>query len=243
MLLELLSQSNYISVNIKLAKIFGIEGAVYISEILNINEKAVRKNKTENDYFTLDRNYFEERTTFDKKKQLEIENKLIKMNILKRDPKLVDNIFVNTQSLTEIFGETDKKVLTALKKESNEIDKKIDKKKEAIYARLCDSINTDNKELSDAYKGWILALLENGKPVSSPGIITTQKKIDEYTNRDLDMALDILSVATRRCYIDIGWAFNAYEKEKAERGFLTASKTSVPITKPVKRTKLSNEEF
>ena len=45
MLIELLSQSNYISVNIKLAKIFGVEGAIYISEILNIYDKAVRKNK------------------------------------------------------------------------------------------------------------------------------------------------------------------------------------------------------
>ena len=68
MLIELLSQSNYISVNIKLAKIFGVEGAIYISEILNIYDKAVRKNKVEDKFFTLDREYFEERTTFDLKR-------------------------------------------------------------------------------------------------------------------------------------------------------------------------------
>ena len=246
MLIELLSQSNYISVNIKLAKIFGVEGAIYISEILNIYDKAVRKNKVEDKFFTLDREYFEERTTFDLKKQLEIENKLIKTQVLKRDNKEVNKLFINAETLTRLFSETDKEVISALIKESKETVKKTDKKLNAIYSAVCENIFTDNAELKSAYKGWILALLENGKPVSGPGVIATQKRIDTYTNRDLDVALEILDIATRRCYIDIGWAINLYEKEKEKSGnkaFQTKCAITTSSNKPVARKKLSEKEF
>ena len=45
MLIELLSFSNYGSYNVKLANVLGLETAVYLSEIMNINERALRKNK------------------------------------------------------------------------------------------------------------------------------------------------------------------------------------------------------
>ena len=43
MLIELLSTSNYVSYNIKLAELLGLHSAIYISELMNINEKAIKK--------------------------------------------------------------------------------------------------------------------------------------------------------------------------------------------------------
>ena len=44
MLVELLSQSNYQSFNIKLAQLLGLESAIYLSALIDINEKANGKN-------------------------------------------------------------------------------------------------------------------------------------------------------------------------------------------------------
>jgi hypothetical protein len=50
-LIELLSTSNYVSYNIKLAELLGLHAAIYISELMNINDKAIRKNKLNDNYF------------------------------------------------------------------------------------------------------------------------------------------------------------------------------------------------
>ena len=67
MLIELLSTSNYVSYNIKLAELLGLHPAIYISELMNINDKAIKKDKLEDDYFTLVRSYITARTTLDEK--------------------------------------------------------------------------------------------------------------------------------------------------------------------------------
>ena len=57
MLLDLLSLDNYVSYNIKVAEILGLHAAIYLSELMNINDKAIRKSKTKDNFFTVDRKY------------------------------------------------------------------------------------------------------------------------------------------------------------------------------------------
>ena len=49
------------------------------SELMSINDKAIRKDKTSESSFVLDREYMTRRTTFDIEEQLEIEKNLIKL--------------------------------------------------------------------------------------------------------------------------------------------------------------------
>ena len=84
MLIELLSTSNYVSYNIKLAELLGLHAAIYISELMNINDKAIKKNKVDQEYFKLDRSYITSRTTIEESEQLEIEENLLKLGILER---------------------------------------------------------------------------------------------------------------------------------------------------------------
>ena len=88
MLIELLSSSNYVNFNIKLAQILGLKPAIYLSQIMDINEKAIRKNKVDNDYFTLDRKYIESRTTLTKDEQSSIEKDLLNANLLVKTPRM-----------------------------------------------------------------------------------------------------------------------------------------------------------
>ena len=72
MLIELLSTSNYVSFNVKLAEILGLHPSIYISELLNINDKAIRKEKMNESSFSLDREYIKKRTTLSVEEQLEL---------------------------------------------------------------------------------------------------------------------------------------------------------------------------
>ena len=44
-LFDLLSTDMYVSYNVKLAQVLDLQSAIYISELININRKAIEKNK------------------------------------------------------------------------------------------------------------------------------------------------------------------------------------------------------
>ena len=71
MILDLLSSDMYVSYNVQIANKIGLEEAIYISELININRKAIQKNKIEDGYFNIDRKYITNRTTFKLEKQIE----------------------------------------------------------------------------------------------------------------------------------------------------------------------------
>ena len=76
MLINFLSTDNYNSFNIELAHLIGLQEAIYLNELININQKAVRKNKIEDNYFLVDRKYIESRTTLNIDEQREIDQAL-----------------------------------------------------------------------------------------------------------------------------------------------------------------------
>ena len=80
MILDLLSTDMYISFNIKLAHRIGLQAAIYLGELLNINKKAIQKEKIiDGNFFKLNRDYIEQRTTLQKQEQKELD-KLYKCN-------------------------------------------------------------------------------------------------------------------------------------------------------------------
>ena len=72
-----LAYCNYESYNVKLANLFGLNISIYINLLMNIESKASDKEKLNNGYFLLDRDYVTSRTTFSEKDQLLFDDKLI----------------------------------------------------------------------------------------------------------------------------------------------------------------------
>src|SRR5574344_1314826 len=106
MLLDLLSMDNYASYNIKVAQIFGLHPAIYLNELLNINEKAVRKSKiTGEATFTIDRAYIEKRTTLTRAEQLEIDETFKEIGLLKVDESNQNMMSLDITTLTSIMSE------------------------------------------------------------------------------------------------------------------------------------------
>ena len=85
MLIELISQSNYQSYNVIIARTFGLETAVYLNALVEINEKAIRKNKLFEDHFNINRKYITDRTTLTISQQKSIEDTLESVDIIHKN--------------------------------------------------------------------------------------------------------------------------------------------------------------
>lgn len=239
MLIDLLSMSNYVSYNIKLAELLGLHSAIYVSEIMNINDKAIRKNKVDSNYFRLEREYIRSRTTLEEKEQLSIEDNLIKLGILERG-KDDNELSLNITTLTTLMMSADETLIDNVKKLSK-VKKPSTRtsKKEQIKNNLKVAISTTNIELKSAYESWIDAVYEKDGWMTKEAVIHAQEVIDIASNRDLDIALEILKIASINAYRDMSWAVNAYKAQ-----YKVNYRIKSPTTENAKKeTQLSNEVF
>ena len=243
MLIELLSSSNYVNFNIKLAQILGLKPAIYLSQIMDINEKALRKNKVDNNYFTIDRKYIESRTTLTKDEQTSIEKDLLNIGILEKDIEKKNTISLNITMLTSIMMTPDEDLLKDISSLSKSKKKKT--KSEVIEEHLKDNILTTNTELRDAYYEWIESVLTKKGAMTKAAVIHAQPTLDSFCNRNLDVALKVLEIASIHGYEDINWAINSYNKEfKVNYNVPTSAPKAKPTTfVPTTRCRMSDEIF
>lgn len=214
MLIELLSTSNYVSYNIKLAELLGLHAAIYISELMNINDKAIKKNKLDQEYFKLDRSYITSRTTIDASEQLEIEENLLKLGILERGES-DDLILLNITTLTTLMMTTDEELIDKIKKSKKRKSRSGSKstKAEKIKENLKANLRVQNSELRQAYEGWIDAIYDKQGWMSVKCVTVAEDTVDEFSGRNLDVALKLLEIASIHGYRDIQWAINMYNKQ------------------------------
>lgn len=240
MLIELLSTSNYVSYNIKLAELLGLHAAIYISELMNINDKAIRKNKLTDNYFKLKRDYITSRTTLDEKEQLDIEQNLLKLGILEKGESDND-LSLNITTLTTLMMSTDEQLIDNVKK-LTKLKNKTPKatKAEKIKEELKSNIVTANEELKEAYYEWIDAVYAKQGWLSKKAVVCAQSQVDEFSKRNLDVALRLLEIASINGYRDIEWAINMYNKQHTI-SYKVQNTPSQPM--PVRTTELSSEVF
>jgi hypothetical protein len=219
MLIELLSMSNYVHFNIKLAHILGLEAAVYLNEIMSINEKALRKNKIQDENtILLNREYIESRTTIHPDKQKELQETLMKLGILESLPR--NKVNLNITALTSILAAPDEELTKALNKvipneepSSKNVKLSAKESKElAMQEALKGSIVTTNEELRAAYFEWIEGCFAKDGWMTKKAVITAQQMIDEFSQRNLDVALEVLRIAATNAYRDMKWAIASYQK-------------------------------
>lgn len=207
MLFDLISMDMYGNYNIKLAHLIGLKEAIYVSELLNINRKALQKNKLKEGFFTIDRKYITQRTTLSVEEQVQIEERLKSMMLISKGTDL-NLLCVNTDKLTGLILEENEKIVDAITVAGG---RKMSKR-EAIAAALKTNIQTSNQELISAYAEWIDAILTKFGWMSKKAVMEGQARVDEYSQKDLDVALKILEIATLNGYRDINFAINSFER-------------------------------
>ena len=92
---------------------------------------------------------------------------------------------------------------------------KAEEKKRAIIEGLKSSIPCNNLELREAYCNWIDSIYDKpGGFLSKSAIKIFADTINNYTKGDLDVALELLKLATVKSYKNADWVINLYEKDR-----------------------------
>lgn len=212
MLINLLANDNNESYNIYVAKRFGLNTSVYLSILMNINQKAILKGKIENDYFKVDRKYIETRSTLSKKDQLDIDKKLSEFKIISKNSE--DEIKLDIMLLASLLMDDNEHFINDVR--SNFIDSKVKKRVKTEYAieNIKKHIRTTNPELRLAWEEWI-AEIYSKKGMNVKTLQEMESKVDNGTllpngMHDLNKALDIVNMATSRDWKDVKFAVDYF---------------------------------
>lgn len=230
MLIDLLSMDNYISFNIKIAQILGLHSAIYLSELMNINEKALRKAAMADNFFTIDRKYIADRTTISKDEQLKIDKSLSELGLLKVDENCNNTLTLNLAVLTNILN-SEEVDLDAVKKLNEKLSKpKKSTKKEQEKEIMKNYIKTTNTELYDAYCDWIDSVYAKLGWMSKRAVEVGQKLVDETSDHNLDVALKIVEIAAINGWKDMQWAIKNYKDTYELNYRVKHSRNATPVT-------------
>lgn len=215
MLIELLSQSNYQSFNINLAHLFGLESAIYLSVLVDINEKAYRKNKIDEDgFFNIDRKYVTSRTTLAKNTQEKLEVELKNLGVIE----LKDNLIkLNIDILTSLLLEENEHIKTDLSNFRKATSKK--SKGEYILESVKKHIDKNLPiELQEAYANWLESVYSKINFINKQTLFNAQKEVDAASNHNLDTAIEIINIATASGWKDMRWAVKLYKEQHTNVG-------------------------
>lgn len=192
--------NNCITIQAPLIKSLGLECAAYLSELLNYcNGNSINP----------DRKSIAEKIQIEEKLQLQFDSQLQEINIISNNN---GTISVNIETIMSILQPDSKVNITKIKKITSLT--KEEKKMHVIKSRLKSKVLATNPELRDAYNLWIDSVMEKQGWMSDASVIDGQTTVDDFSNHDLDVALDILKIASINGYRDIRWAINRYKESK-----------------------------
>lgn len=244
MLLDLLSTDNLANYNVKIAQVMGLHTAIYVNELINISNKAIKKKKLVADkYFLLNRDYITKRTTLGLEEQLAIDSKLIKVNVIYKPDNDVDHIYLDIDKLASIISSDDSEYLNKVKKKTEVKTAAIPGMKQTLKQRqaleLKQEINVTHEKLKEAYDGWVDGVLANPKGfLSKRAVKIFMETVDSFANGYLDIALKVIDIATTNGYRDATWAINKYNAD-----YNSNNRNSYVDTSRQRVVKLADEVF
>lgn len=239
MLIDMLSTSNYVSYNINIASKLGLHVAVYLSELINIDSKAIRKGKvTDEGCIKVDRHYITSRTTISETEQREIEFKLVDLGILSLSPTAQDEVALNLNRLSMLLMSDDAETVKEIKKitKTSTTGKTTARKRD--FDRLKEHIVCYDDDLKEAYKDWIDGVYANPKGfLSDKAVEIFIQTVNDFAKGNKDIAYKVIEIATINGYRDANWAINKFKTDYIN---LYRAKASTTTTQ---RPRLSEDVF
>lgn len=239
MLLDIFDNDNSISINYKTISIFGLPTAVYLTELINIYKKAIRKNKlVDEKYFKVDRTYINNILALSPEEQLTCDLNLIKTSVLKKSNDNPDLLKIDVNLYLSLLSSNDFKLIDDVRKQMKVQKPKGLKVSQRQYTinMLKDSIECSNYELLTALRNWVDGVYArpNGF-LSKSSIKIFQQTLNDYTKGDLDIALRVVQIATVQGYRDCTWAINMFEDSEKKK--FKQQNTQVRVTEQEVATK------
>jgi hypothetical protein len=215
-MLNLLNPNNYVSYNATFARMFGVEAAAYCSVLLNIYDKAKRKNKmVGEELFKVDRRYIEERTAVPINKQLEIDYKWQQINLMTKDVKDENIMKIDTELIASLMEGRNVKL-------NDNININIDQEKtlrgEEKFDYIKSQLQSDDEEVLSALKDWIDSARTHskGNNIELLTVKIFQKNLNQYAKDNKELKLKLIEIATIHKHISFQWTVNEYKKNHSE---------------------------
>lgn len=215
MIIDLLSTTNYVSYNIKIANIMGLHCAIYLAELINLNNQQLPIDcKDSMIPFKINRQGIEYVTTLKETEQKELDKILIKLNVLT----LCDDNESVKLNLSVIYNIIATKDELELKRIKSVATAKSSKPRVSVRQQTCNdlknSISCPDMALLDLYRGWVDGVYANPNGfLSSRSISLFQKAIESYAKKDMNLIRKLVEIATINGYRDAQWAINTFEKD------------------------------
>jgi hypothetical protein len=193
-------------INKKLAKIAGLEVAVYWAELQSILKQVVKKQTAdEQGFFPLDRAFVERETTLTTTKQLKCDEKLISLGVMLKDPENPNKIAIAVNGMVAVITDED---TTKLKKTSaNKADAKA-AKVAGIKINMKKAILENDIDLRAAYERWVDGMVDAENCRFTKAVVQLfEQTVSNYTP-DKAKRLKIIEIATANSYRDANWAIS-----------------------------------
>ena len=209
MLIDIISTNNIQSYNVWLAHKIGLNNSIYLNLLIEINSKAIKKNRIYDDgFFCVDRDYITTRTTFNTSDQIKMDDILANMGIvtISEDKKCVK---LNLEVITGLSTTTDEAILNSFEK----VKKSASKESKSKYVLRSVKARINPKypyNIQEGLKGWLDALVERFGYVNTTIIESAQKVLEPIIYSDLQKAEEIIRICTVNGYREMEWGINKY---------------------------------
>lgn len=203
MLNSILCNRNYLMINITLINRIGLQGAVYLTELLNYD-------CNDNGIIIIDRNKICERTSIKEKDQLVIDKNLYSLGVIlsvENDVK----IKLDFSAISTIITCEDKDTLTNISRVKQVAVNKRNKQ-EAYLDSLKKYINPTTPELTAAYYDWISSVQSKTGWLSKETVLEAQRTVDIFSKGDNSVAIEVVKLSSSRGYRDMRWAIKVYNE-------------------------------
>lgn len=238
MLGRIMCPANYGTFNILLVQHLGLEGAVYLSELLALYDASVSKSKTIDDgYFFVDRQHIESRTKIGLEAQKELDSVFQQCSLLYKHESKRGYFKIDTNSVYSLMTPGNKPLVKSVASVTKANAKRRDKNARANELYLI--ITATDEEVKQYYRMWIDSVLEKDGWMSNLSVKDGCRLLSNFANSNRDVELKILSIASINGYRDMQWAINKFISETGITKVLTPYQQEAPSV----RKRLGSEVF
>lgn len=201
--------------NVKLANILGINYSIYIASLGKLLGKNMEDRLVGSDcWFKLDPRYITKLSGLKPKEQEEMNVSLEKIHIIEFDQKR-EKIKFNSDLIITMIGENNRSNLKTMKEIFNAPPEKPKRltNRQIICNNLKKGVVSNIPELLEPYQKWVEGVYANPNGfLSNQSIKIFQDTIENYSKGNLNLALELINIATVSGYRDATWAINVYEE-------------------------------
>ena len=204
----------------KIAQLLGLKAAVYAEVLVDIYNKATKKQTLDPEgYCTLDRDYIRLQTTLTDEDQLNCDVTLEQMQIVERNFLDFNSVKVDKMKYISLLLGTDVQSMQDEAKQTKAAkeEKKTNKKVYQAIGVKKSIVESDPDVKAKLYELVDASFASKYKPLNKQSVKVFQDTINNFTN-DKQAKIQIINIAISNGYTEPSWAINAFNRDYIRTG-------------------------